>query len=315
MSTSLRIIFAGTPDFAARHLDALLSSGHQVVGVFTQPDRPAGRGKKLMPSPVKVLAEEHSLPIFQPASLRPQENQQLVADLNADVMVVVAYGLILPKAVLDMPRLGCINVHGSLLPRWRGAAPIQRSLWAGDADTGVTIMQMDVGLDTGDMLYKLSCPITDEDTSATLYDKLAELGPKGLIDTLQQLADNRVQPEVQDEALVTYAEKLTKEEARLDWSLPAAQLERCIRAFNPWRMSWLEIDGQPVKVWQASVIAGPVNAAPGTIVEANKQGIQVATVEGILNLESLQPAGKKAMSAQDLLNSRREWFTPGNSLA
>jgi methionyl-tRNA formyltransferase len=315
VSTSLRIIFAGTPDFAARHLDALLSSGHQVVGVFTQPDRPAGRGKKLMPSPVKVLAEEHGLPVFQPASLRPQENQQLVADLNADVMVVVAYGLILPKAVLDMPRLGCLNVHGSLLPRWRGAAPIQRSLWAGDADTGVTIMQMDVGLDTGDMLYKLSCPITDEDTSATLYDKLAELGPKGLIDTLQQLADNRVQPEVQDEALVTYAEKLSKEEARLDWSLPAAQLERCIRAFNPWPMSWLEIDGQPVKVWQASVIAGPVNAAPGTIVEANKQGIQVATVEGILNLESLQPAGKKAMSAQDLLNSRREWFTPGNSLA
>jgi len=315
VSTSLRIIFAGTPDFAARHLDALLSSGHQVVGVFTQPDRPAGRGKKLMPSPVKVLAEEHGLPVFQPASLRPQENQQLVADLNADVMVVVAYGLILPKAVLDMPRLGCINVHGSLLPRWRGAAPIQRSLWAGDADTGVTIMQMDVGLDTGDMLYKLSCPITDEDTSATLYDKLAELGPKGLIDTLQQLADNRVQPEVQDEALVTYAEKLSKEEARLDWSLPAAQLERSIRAFNPWPMSWLEIDGQPVKVWQASVIAGPVNAAPGTIVEANKQGIQVATVEGILNLESLQPAGKKAMSAQDLLNSRREWFTPGNSLA
>jgi methionyl-tRNA formyltransferase len=315
VSTSLRIIFAGTPDFAARHLDALLSSGHQVVGVFTQPDRPAGRGKKLMPSPVKVLAEEHGLPVFQPASLRPQENQQLVADLNADVMVVVAYGLILPKAVLDMPRLGCINVHGSLLPRWRGAAPIQRSLWAGDADTGVTIMQMDVGLDTGDMLYKLSCPITDEDTSATLYDKLAELGPKGLIDTLQQLADNRVQPEVQDEALVTYAEKLSKEEARLDWSLPAAQLERCIRAFNPWPMSWLEIDGQPVKVWQASVIAGPVNAAPGTIIEANKQGIQVATVEGILNLESLQPAGKKAMSAQDLLNSRREWFTPGNSLA
>lgn len=315
MSTSLRIIFAGTPDFAARHLDALLSSGHKVVGVFTQPDRPAGRGKKLMPSPVKVLAEEHGLPVFQPASLRPQENQQLVADLNADVMVVVAYGLILPKAVLDMPRLGCINVHGSLLPRWRGAAPIQRSLWAGDADTGVTIMQMDVGLDTGDMLYKLYCPITAEDTSATLYDKLAELGPKGLIDTLQQLADNHTQPEVQDEALVTYAEKLSKEEARLDWSLSAAQLERCIRAFNPWPMSWLEIDGQPVKVWQASVIDGQANAAPGTIIEASKQGIQVATVEGILNLESLQPAGKKAMSAQDLLNSRREWFTPGNSLA
>lgn len=315
MSKTLRIIFAGTPDFAARHLDALLSSGHQVVGVFTQPDRPAGRGKKLMPSPVKVLAEEHGLPVFQPASLRPQENQQLVAELNADVMVVVAYGLILPKAVLEMPRLGCVNVHGSLLPRWRGAAPIQRSLWAGDDETGVTIMKMDVGLDTGDMLYKLACPITAEDTSATLYDKLAALGPKGLIDTLQQLADNTATPEVQDESLVTYAEKLSKEEAQIDWSLPAAQLERCIRAFNPWPMSWMMIDDQPVKIWKASVINKTVAAAPGTIIDANKQGIQVATVDGILNLESLQPSGKKAISAQDLLNSRREWFIPGNRLA
>ena len=315
MSKSLRIIFAGTPDFAARHLDALLSSGHQIVGVFTHPDRPAGRGKKLMPSPVKVLAEEHGLPVFQPASLRPQENQQLVADLNADVMVVVAYGLILPKAVLDMPRLGCINVHRSLLPRWRGAAPIQRALWAGDPETGVTIMKMDVGLDTGDMLYKLACPITSDDTSATLYDKLADLGPQGLIETLQQLADNTVKPEVQDDALVTYAEKLSKEEARIDWSLSAAQLERCIRAFNPWPMSWLEIDGQPVKVWKASVISDATKAEPGTIIDASKNGIQVATAQGILNLESLQPAGKKAMSAQDLLNSRREWFIPGNRLA
>ncbi|MDI3424446.1 MULTISPECIES: methionyl-tRNA formyltransferase [unclassified Enterobacter] len=315
MSKTLRIIFAGTPDFAARHLDALLSSGHNVVGVFTQPDRPAGRGKKLMPGPVKALAEEHGLPVFQPASLRPEENQQLVADLNADVMVVVAYGLILPKAVLDMPRFGCINVHGSLLPRWRGAAPIQRSLWAGDAETGVTIMKMDVGLDTGDMLYKLSCPITPEDTSATLYDKLAELGPQGLIKTLEQLAEGTAKPEVQDEALVTYAEKLSKDEALLDWTLPAAQLERCIRAFNPWPVSWMVIDDQPVKVWKASVIESHVQAAPGTIVEANKQGIQVATADGILNLESLQPAGKKAMSVQDLLNSRREWFIPGNRLA
>jgi methionyl-tRNA formyltransferase len=315
VSDSLRIIFAGTPDFAARHLDALLSSGHHVVGVFTQPDRPAGRGKKLMPSPVKVLAEENGLPVFQPASLRPQENQQLVADLHADVMVVVAYGLILPKAVLDMPRLGCINVHGSLLPRWRGAAPIQRALWAGDTETGVTIMQMDVGLDTGDMLYKLVCPITDEDTSATLYDKLAGLGPAGLIETLAQLANGTAQPQVQDEAQVTYAEKLSKEEARVNWSLSAAQLERCIRAFNPWPMSWLEIDGQPLKIWKASVIDTGTTAEPGTIVDATKQGIQVATGDGILNVESLQPAGKKAMSAQDLLNSRREWFVPGHRLA
>lgn len=186
MSEPLRIIFAGTPDFAARHLDTLLSSRHQVVGVFTQPDRPAGRGNKLTPSPVKELALNHQLPVFQPASLRPEENQRLVADLKADVMVVVAYGLILPQAVLDMPRLGCINVHGSLLPRWRGAAPIQRALWAGDAETGVTIMQMDAGLDTGDMLYKLSCPISPEDTSASLYNKLAELGPQGLLATLEQ---------------------------------------------------------------------------------------------------------------------------------
>ena len=314
MSDSLRIIFAGTPDFAARHLNALLSSEHQIVGVFTQPDRPAGRGKKLMPSPVKVLAEEKGIPVFQPVSLRPQENQQLVADLQADIMVVVAYGLILPKAVLEMPRLGCLNVHGSLLPRWRGAAPIQRALWAGDRETGVTIMQMDVGLDTGDMLYKLSCPITAEDTSATLYDKLAQLSPQGLLATLTHIATGTATPEVQDEEQVTYAEKLSKEEALLDWSLSAAQLERCIRAFNPWPMSYFVIDDQPVKVWKASVINTQAKAEPGTIIEANKQGIQVATAEGILNLESLQPAGKKAMNTQDLLNSRREWFTPGNRL-
>lgn len=315
MSESLRIIFAGTPDFAARHLDALLASPHQVVGVFTQPDRPAGRGKKLMPSPVKILAEGNGIPVFQPASLRPEENQQLIADLNADVMVVVAYGLILPKAVLGMPRLGCINVHGSLLPRWRGAAPIQRALWAGDAETGVTIMQMDIGLDTGDMLYKLACPISGEDTSATLYDKLAELGPQGLLTTLSQIANASATPEIQDEAQVTYAEKLSKEEARLDWTLSAAQLERCIRAFNPWPVSFFMVDEQPVKVWKASVIEKPSTVLPGTILEAGKQGIQVATKDGLLNLEILQPAGKKAMSAQDLLNSRREWFTPGHVIA
>ncbi|WP_434661316.1 methionyl-tRNA formyltransferase [Klebsiella sp. MISC125] len=315
MSQSLRIIFAGTPDFAARHLDALLSSEYEIVGVFTQPDRPAGRGKKLMPSPVKILAEANGLPVFQPSSLRPQENQQLVASLNADVMVVVAYGLILPKQVLDMPRLGCLNVHGSLLPRWRGAAPIQRALWAGDTETGVTIMQMDVGLDTGDMLYKLSCPITGEDTSGSLYDKLAVLGPQGLLETLAQLVSGTAKPEVQDETLVSYAEKLSKEEARIDWSLSAVQLERCIRAFNPWPISWLEIDEQPVKVWRASVSTDTSSAEPGTIVAVSKLGIQVATGDGILNLESLQPAGKKAMSAQDLLNSRREWFIPGHRLA
>ena len=314
MSAPLKIIFAGTPDFAARHLDALLASEHQVVGVFTQPDRPAGRGNKLTSSPVKVLAQTHDIPVFQPKSLKPEENQHLVADLQADIMVVVAYGLILPKAVLAMPRLGCINVHGSLLPRWRGAAPIQRSLWAGDSETGVTIMQMDVGLDTGDMLHKLSCPITAEDTSASLYEKLAQLGPQGMLLTLDLLASGNARPEVQDEALVSYAEKLSKEEARLNWSLSAVQLERCIRAFNPWPMSYFMIEEQPVKVWQATVLPHQ-NKQPGEIVHADKQGIQIATADGVLNLVSLQPAGKKAMSAQDLLNSRREWFVPGTVLA
>jgi methionyl-tRNA formyltransferase len=314
VSAPLKIIFAGTPDFAARHLDALLASEHQVVAVFTQPDRPAGRGNKLTPSPVKVLAQSNDIPVFQPKSLRPEESQQLVANLQADIMVVVAYGLILPKAVLDMPRLGCINVHGSLLPRWRGAAPIQRALWAGDSETGVTIMQMDVGLDTGDMLYKLACPVTAEDTSATLYNKLAQLGPQGLLDTLSQLADNRAHPEKQDEALANYAEKLSKEEARLNWQLPAMQLERCIRAFNPWPMSFFSIDDQPIKVWQASVLPH-ADKQPGEIIQADKQGIQIATAEGVLNLLQLQPAGKKPMSAQDLLNSRREWFEPGTILA
>jgi len=314
VSAPLKIIFAGTPDFAARHLDALLASEHQVTGVFTQPDRPAGRGNKLTPGPVKVLAQTHGIPVFQPKSLRPEENQQLVADLQADIMVVVAYGLILPQAVLSMPRLGCVNVHGSLLPRWRGAAPIQRALWAGDHETGVTIMQMDAGLDTGDMLLKLNCPIGPEDTSASLYDRLAELGPQGLLQTLNMLAANRAQPEVQDNALATYAEKLSKEEARLDWTLPAAQLERCIRAFNPWPVSYFLLDEQPVKAWQATVLPHQ-NKQPGEILHADKQGIQVATADGVLNLLSLQPAGKKPMSAQDLLNSRREWFTPGTVLA
>ncbi len=310
MSAPLKIIFAGTPDFAARHLDALLASEHQVTGVFTQPDRPAGRGNKLTPSPVKVLAQAHNIPVFQPKSLKPEENQQLVADLQADIMVVVAYGLILPQAVLSMPRLGCVNVHGSLLPRWRGAAPIQRALWAGDSETGVTIMQMDAGLDTGDMLFKLSCAINDDDTSASLYDRLADLGPQGLLQTLQLLAENRAQPEPQNSDQVSYAEKLSKEEARLNWQLSAAQLERCIRAFNPWPVSYFLVDEQPVKVWQATVLPHQ-DKQPGEILHADKQGIQVATADGVLNLVSLQPAGKKPMSAQDLLNSRREWFSPG----
>lgn len=310
----LKLIFAGTPDFAARHLAALLSSDHEVVAVYTQPDKPAGRGQKLTASPVKELALAHDLPVYQPASLRKEEAQAELAALGADLMVVVAYGLILPKVVLDTPRLGCINVHGSLLPRWRGAAPIQRSIWAGDAETGVTIMQMDVGLDTGAMIRKMSCPIAADETSASLYDKLAELGPQALVDTINAMAAGDIAAEAQDDALANYAEKLSKEEARIDWSMEAVAIERCIRAFNPWPISWFEVADQTVKVWQAEVITQDHGQRAGTLLKADKQGIDVATGKGVLRLLTLQPPGKKAMSVTDLLNSRRDWFEPGTQL-
>ncbi|MFT7683871.1 MAG: methionyl-tRNA formyltransferase, partial [Moritella dasanensis] len=253
MTKPLRIIFAGTPDFAAKHLSALLNSEHQVIAVYSQPDRPAGRGKKLKPSDVKQLAVSHDIPVYQPASLRNEEAQQALSALDADLMVVVAYGLILPQVVLDTPRLGCINVHGSLLPRWRGAAPIQRSIWAGDAETGVTIMQMDLGLDTGAMLHKVTCPIAADETSASLYDKLAELGPQGLLETLAQISDNTAVAEVQDDEQSNYAAKLSKEEANIDWTQSAVEIERQVRAFNPWPVSYTQIAEQNVKIWQASV--------------------------------------------------------------
>lgn len=315
MSEPLKIIFAGTPDFAAKHLAALLGTRHQIVGVLTRHDKPAGRGKKLTPSPVKVLAEENQLPVFQPISLRDSENQQWIKNLNADLMIVVAYGLILPQAVLDIPRLGCLNVHGSLLPRWRGAAPIQRSIWAGDTETGVTIMQMDAGLDTGDMLYKAICPISTSDTSASLYDKLAITGPEALIHTVEMLSAGQCVAEKQDDSLANYAEKLSKEEARINWQDDAVHIERCIRAFNPWPMSYFMIEEQLIKVWQAEVFADEHDKQPGTIISADKKGICIATGNGILNITQLQPPGKKAMSAQDILNSRREWFTPEQILA
>ena len=309
---SLKIIFAGTPDFAAKHLQALLNSPHQVIGVFTQPDKPAGRGNKLTASPVKQLALQNNLPVYQPISLKDSANQQIIADLNADIMIVVAYGLILPQTVLDMPKYGCLNVHGSLLPRWRGAAPIQRACWAGDTETGITIMQMDLGLDTGDMLYKEKCHIEDDDTSATLYNKLAQIGPDALLKTLKLIIEGKAKPEKQNESQVTYATKLSKQEAKLDWNLTATQLERCIRAFNPWPVSYFEINGELIKVWQANVISETTDKTPGTILRADKSGIQIATQNGVINMTLLQPAGKKPMSAQDFLNSRKAWFIVGN---
>jgi methionyl-tRNA formyltransferase len=307
----LKIIFAGTPDFAARHLQALIDSEHDVIATYTQPDRPAGRGKKLTASPVKSLALEHAIPVFQPASLRNEEAQAALAALNADIMIVVAYGLILPKVVLDTPRLGCINVHGSILPRWRGAAPIQRALWAGDTETGVTIMQMDIGLDTGDMLLKTHLPIEATDTSASLYEKLAEQGPKALVQALIGLSDGSLKAQKQDETLANYAEKLSKEEARLDWNKSAKQLWQDIRAFNPWPVSYFEHQQSVIKVWQADYSAELCSQAPGTIIAATKQGIEIATADGKLMIKTMQLPNKKPLDVADILNARGDWFTAG----
>lgn len=314
MSQPLRIIFAGTPDFAARHLQALIDSEHDVVAVYTQPDRPAGRGHKLQPSEVKQLAVANNLPVFQPENFKVAGAVEQLAELAADVMVVVAYGLLLPKIVLETPKLGCINVHGSILPKWRGAAPIQRALWAGDQETGVTIMQMDVGLDTGAMLHIERCPITEHDTSASLYDKLAAIGPQALIATLENIADGSALATEQDNALASYAKKLSKEEAQIDWALSAEQLQRNVRAFNPWPMASIRIGDDNVKVWQAQVIANSHDFAPGRVIKADKQGIDVACGEQVLRLLQLQPPGKKAMAAHELLNFRSDWFVVGQQV-
>ncbi|WP_375321442.1 methionyl-tRNA formyltransferase [Aliivibrio logei] len=314
MNKPLRIIFAGTPDFAARHLSALIDSHHEVIGVYTQPDRPAGRGKKLTASPVKELALEHNIPVFQPENFKTDEAKQELADQNADLMVVVAYGLLLPQAVLDTPKLGCINVHGSILPRWRGAAPIQRSIWAGDAETGVTIMQMDIGLDTGDMLSIATLPIEATDTSASMYNKLAELGPVALVDCLSTIANGTAVAQKQNDELANYAKKLSKEEAKIDWTMDADAIERCVRAFNPWPMSHFSVEDKAIKVWQSRVETYTGNATPGTIIQADKTGIYVATGSNAIVFEQLQVPGKKAMGVKDILNSRKEWFEVGNTL-
>ncbi|GLT20251.1 methionyl-tRNA formyltransferase [Vibrio zhanjiangensis] len=314
MSKSLKIVFAGTPDFAARHLAALLSSEHQVVAVYTQPDRPAGRGKKITSSPVKTLALEHHVPVHQPENFKSEQAKQDLANLNADLMVVVAYGLLLPQAVLDTPKLGCVNVHGSILPRWRGAAPIQRSIWAGDEQTGVTIMQMDIGLDTGDMLKIASLPIEPTDTSASMYQKLAELGPVALLECLADIANGSAVAKKQDNDQANYAEKLSKEEARIQWNHDAVHIERCVRAFNPWPVSHFVAADSSIKVWQSRVDKRQTSQAPGTIIQADKTGIYVSTGKDVLVLEQIQVPGKKAMPIQDILNSRADWFEVGTQL-
>ena len=297
----MKIIFAGTPQFAASALAALLRE-HQIVAVLTQPDRPSGRGMQLTASPVKQLAVQHGLPVLQPATLKTAEAQREIAALDAEVMVVAAYGLILPQAVLQLPRYGCLNIHASLLPRWRGAAPIQRAILAGDAETGITIMQMDEGLDTGDMLLRRACPIAPNDTAQTLHDRLAGIGADSILEVLRLLQDSRLAPVRQDDAAATYAAKLLKSEAQIDWRQDARQIERAVRAFNPFPVSHASLDGVAIKIWQAVLQEGAQGEA-GEIMAADKRGITVACGKDALRLDVLQRPGGKAQPAVQFLQA------------
>lgn len=309
----MRIIFMGTPDFAVPIFQALVIAGHDVVAAYSQPPRRAGRGKALTPSPVHRLAESLGVAVRTPATLRDPAVQAEFAAWEADVAVVAAYGLLLPRMVLDAPRLGCLNVHGSLLPRWRGAAPIQRAVQAGDAESGVTVMQMEAGLDTGPMLLKVRTPITAEDTGGSLHDRLAELGPPAVIEAIAGLANGTLMGEVQDDAQANYAHKLNKDEARIDWSRPADELERLIRAFNPWPICHSTLNEAPLKVLAGRI--GEGQGQPGEILAASKDGLSVACGSGALLLTRLQLPGGKALNFSDLYNSRREQFAVGTVLA
>lgn len=323
MSKPLNIIFAGTPDFAAKHLAALINANHNVVAVYCPPDKPAGRGKKLTACATKQLALEHNLIVEQPENFKEISDQEKLSQYNADIMVVVAYGLLLPEVILNTPKLGCINVHGSLLPKWRGAAPIQRSLEAGDPTTGVTIMQMDKGLDTGDMILKAECDISQEDTSASLYEKLAILGPDALLKTLDIMSGDDYSRakynEAQDNSLATYAHKLDKTEAELDWHLSAEQLHRKIRAYIPWPVAQFtynesEKKSHKIRVWHAEVTPSSSSQPPGTITAVDKTGIVVMTGNEAIKLTLLQLPGKKSLPVKDILNGRADWFAVGQTI-
>lgn len=309
MNKPLRIIFAGTPEFAAIHLAKIIQQNHhKLVGVYTQPDRPAGRGKKLMASPVKKLALQHNIPVFQPATLKTEEAQKELASLQADLMVVVAYGLILPQAVLDIPTLGCINSHASLLPRWRGAAPIQRAIQAGDKETGITVMQMEAGLDTGPMLLKATTAITEQDNGGSLHDRLAELGSTTVIKAIDGLASKKLTPETQDDSVACYAHKLNKEEAEINWQLAATDLSNTVRAFNPWPICYSFIDGVPLKVLEAHVEDRSGKA--GEIINISKEGLIVSCGTQALCITKLQLPNSKPLPFWDVYNGHKELFTP-----
>ena len=313
MIKSLRVVFAGTPDFAAAHLNKLIASEHEVVGVYTQPDRPSGRGKRLTASPVKQLAIEHELPVLQPSTLKDENAVEQLAAFDADVMVVVAYGLILPANILRTPRLGCINVHASLLPRWRGAAPIHRAIEAGDASTGITIMAMDEGLDTGPMLSKAAIDISAEHTTESLTHALKVLGGDILIATMDHLESSLEAAAEQPADGITYAHKITKEEAAIDWSLSATDIDRKMRALSPSPGCFGIYNDERIKIWSATVDeTTPHNAVPGTIIALDKKGLTVACGVGHLVITRLQLPNKKPMSLADIMNGHRDRLVIGD---
>jgi methionyl-tRNA formyltransferase len=320
---ALRIAFAGTPDFAAQHLSALLNHTQdhwQVVAVYSQPDRPAGRGKKLQASPVKILAQEHNIPVHQPLSLNSADQQGLLKSLQLDVLVVVAYGLLLPQAILDIPRAGCLNVHASLLPRWRGAAPIERAILTGDNETGVSIMQMDAGLDTGDILLTLSTPLSPTDNSLTLTSRLLDLGCQGLLKILEQLHSESPFAPIQQATLEqngtpgVYASKLKKSEALIDWNRPATELQRQINAFYPRSPAYCFLNNTRIRIIHSHADTEPLKAQPGTIVESSSKGLVISCQHSSLVVTQVQLAGKKASSIADILNGQTKLFSPGTIL-
>ena len=307
MNSRLRLVFAGTPEFALPCLEACFAAPVDVVAVYTQPDRPAGRGRKLLASPVKQRALAAGIAVEQPSTLKDTDAQKRLADYAPDLMIVVAYGLILPRRVLAIPRLGCWNVHASLLPRWRGAAPIQRAILAGDNETGVDLMQMEAGLDTGPILIERRTPIADDETGGTLHDRLAALGADALAEGIARIAGGENIPaRAQEEAGIAYAHKIEKSEARLDWNEPALALERKVRAFNPWPVAEAELGGERLRIWSARVLDGNADASPGTIVVDGRDALDVATGNGVLRIVEVQREGGRRMSVRDWQNARRE---------
>ncbi len=314
---SLKILFAGTPEFAVSPFKALLQSSHTIIAAYTQPDRPAGRGRLLHESPIKQLAVLHNIPVFQPKSLRDPEEQAFLKNLNPDLMVVAAYGLILPKAILEIPKYRCINIHASLLPRWRGASPIQQAILAGDPETGISIMQMDAGLDTGDVLSMHACPITAEDTSQTLHDKLAVLGSEALIAILNDMETKKLSLQKQNDSLASHAPKISKEDAKIDWSENAVVLDRKIRAFNPWPIAFTNMGDQVIRIWKAIHIENDStsNSKPGVILNTSEAGIDVATGKGILRILELQLAGGKRLAVAEILKSKHALFLENSAFS